>query len=120
MRVDDQPSSANQPVDLGDLPVRIALRSVAEPRAVADRVERQHGDVIAIVSLYPGLVATEAVVAAGVFDLSKAESPEFVGQRSSRWAPIRRRCSGRGAWSSPPRWRATTDLPTPMDACPRY
>jgi dehydrogenase/reductase SDR family member 1 len=32
------------------------------------------------VSLYPGLVRTEAVVAAGIFDLSRAESPEFVGR----------------------------------------
>jgi len=39
---------------------------------------RPHG--VAAVSLYPGLVATEAVVAAGIFDLSKAESPQFVGR----------------------------------------
>ena len=32
------------------------------------------------VSLYPGLVRTEAVVAAGVFDLSNSESPEFIGR----------------------------------------
>lgn len=37
-----------------------------------------HG--VAVVSLYPGLVRTEAVVAAGVFDLSTAESPEFIGR----------------------------------------
>ena len=35
---------------------------------------------VTIVSLYPGLVKTEAVIAAGVFDLSRAESPEFVGR----------------------------------------
>jgi dehydrogenase/reductase SDR family protein 1 len=34
---------------------------------------------VTVVSLYPGLVATEKVVAAGVFDLSRAESPAFVG-----------------------------------------
>ena len=39
---------------------------------------RPHG--VAVVSLYPGLVSTEAVVAAGVFDLSRAESPQFVGR----------------------------------------
>jgi dehydrogenase/reductase SDR family protein 1 len=39
---------------------------------------KQHG--ITVVSLYPGLVRTEAVLAAGVFDLSNSESPEFVGR----------------------------------------
>jgi NAD(P)-dependent dehydrogenase (short-subunit alcohol dehydrogenase family) len=36
---------------------------------------------VAVVSLYPGLVRTEAVLAArGAFDLSNSESPEFVGR----------------------------------------
>lgn len=35
---------------------------------------------VAVVSLYPGLVRTEAVLAAGVFDLSNSESPEFPGR----------------------------------------
>ena len=39
---------------------------------------RPHG--IAAVSLYPGLVRTEAVLSAGVFDLTNSESPEFVGR----------------------------------------
>lgn len=39
---------------------------------------RPHG--IAVVSLYPGLVRTEAVLTAGVFDLSNSESPEFIGR----------------------------------------
>lgn len=39
---------------------------------------REHG--ITVVSLYPGLVRTEAVLAAGVFDLSNSESPEFAGR----------------------------------------
>ena len=39
---------------------------------------RPHG--VAVVSLYPGLVRTEAVLGAGVFDLSNSESPEFVGR----------------------------------------
>jgi hypothetical protein len=30
--------------------------------------------------MYPGLVRTEAVLAAGVFDLSNSESPEFIGR----------------------------------------
>ena len=33
-----------------------------------------------VVSIYPGLVRTEAVLAAGVFDLSNSESPEFTGR----------------------------------------
>ena len=37
-----------------------------------------HG--VTVVSLYPGLVRTEAVLAAGVFDLSNSESPEFIGR----------------------------------------
>jgi dehydrogenase/reductase SDR family member 1 len=39
---------------------------------------KSHG--ITVVSLYPGLVRTEAVVNAGVFDLSNSESPEFIGR----------------------------------------
>jgi len=39
---------------------------------------QQHG--VTVVSLYPGLVRTEAVLAAGVFDLSNSESPEFQGR----------------------------------------
>jgi dehydrogenase/reductase SDR family protein 1 len=42
---------------------------------------RPHG--VAAVSLYPGLVRTEAVLRvaqAGVFDLSNSESPEFIGR----------------------------------------
>jgi dehydrogenase/reductase SDR family protein 1 len=38
---------------------------------------------IAVVSLYPGLVRTEAVLAAaasGAFDLANSESPEFIGR----------------------------------------
>ena len=35
---------------------------------------------VAVVSLYPGLVRTEAVLNAGVFDLSNSESPEFIGR----------------------------------------
>jgi NAD(P)-dependent dehydrogenase (short-subunit alcohol dehydrogenase family) len=39
---------------------------------------KSHG--VTVVSLYPGLVRTEAVLAAGVFDLSNSESPEFIGR----------------------------------------
>lgn len=34
---------------------------------------------VTVVSIYPGLVRTEKVLAAGVFDLSNSESPEFTG-----------------------------------------
>jgi NAD(P)-dependent dehydrogenase (short-subunit alcohol dehydrogenase family) len=39
---------------------------------------KPHG--VTVVSLYPGLVRTELVVAAKVFDLSNSESPEFIGR----------------------------------------
>lgn len=39
---------------------------------------KAHG--VTVVSLYPGLVRTESVLAAGVFDLSNSESPEFIGR----------------------------------------
>jgi dehydrogenase/reductase SDR family protein 1 len=39
---------------------------------------RPHG--ITAISLYPGLVRTEAVLASGAFDLSNSESPEFIGR----------------------------------------
>lgn len=35
---------------------------------------------VAVVSLYPGLVRTEEVLASGQFDLSNSESPEFTGR----------------------------------------
>ncbi len=54
---------------------------------------RPHG--VDVVSLYPGLVRTEAVLASGAFDLSNSESPEFIGRAvaalacdpdASRWS----------------------------------
>lgn len=54
-------------------------------KAAVDKLTRDmaheltpHG--VAVISLYPGLVRTEAVIAAGVFDLSNSESPEFLGR----------------------------------------
>lgn len=35
---------------------------------------------VAVVSLYPGLVRTESVLAAGIHDLRNSESPEFIGR----------------------------------------
>lgn len=56
---------------------------------------RSHG--VSVVSLYPGLVRTEAVLAAGVFDLSNSESPEFQGRAVAALAndPDVARWSGR-------------------------
>ena len=56
---------------------------------------RSHG--VTVVSLYPGLVRTEAVLAAGVFDLSNSESPEFIGRAVAALAgdPDLSRWSGR-------------------------
>jgi dehydrogenase/reductase SDR family protein 1 len=54
-----------------------------------------HG--IAAISLYPGLVRTEAVLASGWFDLSNSESPEFVGRLiAALWRdPVLQERSGR-------------------------
>jgi NAD(P)-dependent dehydrogenase (short-subunit alcohol dehydrogenase family) len=52
---------------------------------------------ISVISLYPGLVRTEAVMAAAAFlDLSNSESPEFIGRAIHALAcdPLRMRRSG--------------------------
>ena len=56
------------------------VAKAATDKLMADAAHelRPHG--VTAVSLYPGLVRTEAVLAAGVFDLSNSESPEFVGR----------------------------------------
>lgn len=56
---------------------------------------RDHG--VTVASLYPGLVRTEAVLAAGVFDLSNSESPEFAGRAVAALAadPDAQRWTGR-------------------------
>jgi dehydrogenase/reductase SDR family member 1 len=56
------------------------LAKAATDKLTADTAHelRPHG--VAVVSLYPGLVRTESVLAAGVFDLSNSESPEFAGR----------------------------------------
>ena len=55
------------------------ISKAATDKMVADMAHeiRPHG--VSVVSLYPGLVRTESVLAAGVFDLSNSESPEFTG-----------------------------------------
>jgi dehydrogenase/reductase SDR family member 1 len=59
------------------------VAKAATDKLTADMAEelRTHG--IAVVSLYPGLVRTESVLAAaaqGWLDLSNSESPEFIGR----------------------------------------
>src|SRR5262245_35495353 len=56
------------------------VSKAATDKMTADmaRELRPHG--VTVVSLYPGLVRTELVLAAKVFDLSNSESPEFIGR----------------------------------------
>ena len=56
------------------------VSKAATDKLVADMAHeiKPHG--VTVVSLYPGLVRTESVLAAGVFDLSNSESPEFIGR----------------------------------------
>jgi NAD(P)-dependent dehydrogenase (short-subunit alcohol dehydrogenase family) len=59
------------------------VSKAATDKMTADMAEelRPHG--VSVVSLYPGLVRTEAVLAsaeAGWFDLPNSESPEFIGR----------------------------------------
>jgi dehydrogenase/reductase SDR family member 1 len=56
------------------------VAKAASDKLAADMAHelRPHG--ITVVSMYPGLVRTEAVLSAGVFDLTHSESPEFIGR----------------------------------------
>lgn len=60
--------------------VLYGVSKAATDKMTADMAHELKPHGIAVVSLYPGLVRTEAVLAAGVFDLSNSESPEFVGR----------------------------------------
>ena len=51
----------------------------AVDRMTRDMAHELRDHNVAVVSLYPGLVRTERVLAAKVFDLSNSESPEFLG-----------------------------------------
>jgi NAD(P)-dependent dehydrogenase (short-subunit alcohol dehydrogenase family) len=66
---------------IGNVPYGVS--KAATDKLTADMAEelRPHG--VAAMSLYPGLVRTEAVVEAakaGVFDLTESESPQFLGR----------------------------------------
>ena len=56
------------------------LAKAATDRMASDMARQLEPHGVTVVSLYPGLVRTEAVLAAGVFDLSNSESPEFIGR----------------------------------------
>jgi dehydrogenase/reductase SDR family protein 1 len=59
------------------------ISKAATDKLTSDVAEELAPFGVAVNSLYPGLVRTEAVVAAaasGAFDLSNSESPEFIGR----------------------------------------
>ena len=56
------------------------VSKAATDKLTADMAVELRDHDVAVVSLYPGLVRTEAVLAAGVFDLSNSESAEFIGR----------------------------------------
>jgi NAD(P)-dependent dehydrogenase (short-subunit alcohol dehydrogenase family) len=63
---------------IGNVIYGVAKAATDKLTADMARELREHG--VAVVSLYPGLVRTEAVLAAGVLDLTNSESPEFIGR----------------------------------------
>ena len=74
---------------LGNVIYGVSKAATDKLTADTAAVLRDHG--VTVVSLYPGLVRTEAVLAAGVFDLSNSESPEFVGRAVAALAADRGR-----------------------------
>ena len=56
------------------------VAKAATDKMAADMAHELAPHGVTVVSLYPGLVRTESVLAAGVFDLSNSESPEFSGR----------------------------------------
>ena len=62
---------------IGNVPYGVAKAATDKLTSDSAHELRAHG--VVVVSLYPGLVRTEAVLAAGVFDLRNSESPEFAG-----------------------------------------
>src|SRR5205807_2129479 len=83
------------------------VAKAATDKLTSDMAHELHPHGIAVVSLYPGLVRTEAVLQAGVFDLSNSESPEFVGRAgvalasdtdAVRWSSPGWPCWARPSW----------------------
>lgn len=56
------------------------ISKAATDKMAADMAHELKKHNIVVVSVYPGLVRTEAVLSAGIFDLSNSESPEFLGR----------------------------------------
>lgn len=56
------------------------IAKAATDKMAADMAHELSEHNVVVVSVYPGLVRTEAVLSAGVFDLSNSESPEFLGR----------------------------------------
>lgn len=77
--------------------VLYGVAKAATDKMAADMAHELAPHGVTVVSLYPGLVRTEAVLAAGVFDLSNSESPEFIGRAVAALAsdPESLRWSGR-------------------------
>jgi NAD(P)-dependent dehydrogenase (short-subunit alcohol dehydrogenase family) len=60
--------------------VLYGVSKAATDKLTSDMAHELEPHGVTAVSLYPGLVRTEAVLAAGVFDLSNSESPQFLGR----------------------------------------
>ena len=60
--------------------VLYGMSKAATDKMTADMARELEKHDVTVVSLYPGLVRTEAVLAANVFDLSNSESPEYCGR----------------------------------------
>jgi NAD(P)-dependent dehydrogenase (short-subunit alcohol dehydrogenase family) len=60
--------------------VLYGVSKAATDKMTSDMAHELRPHDVVVVSMYPGLVRTEAVLAAGVFDLSNSESPEFLGR----------------------------------------
>jgi dehydrogenase/reductase SDR family member 1 len=61
--------------------VAYGVSKAATDKMTADMAEELRGHGVAVVSLYPGLVRTEKVMAAAAFlDLSNSESPRYIGR----------------------------------------
>jgi NAD(P)-dependent dehydrogenase (short-subunit alcohol dehydrogenase family) len=56
------------------------IAKAATDKLAADMGHELQTHGVTVVSMYPGLVRTENVLAAKVFDLSNSESPEFIGR----------------------------------------
>lgn len=56
------------------------VSKAATDKMSADMAEELRPHSVSVISLYPGLVRTELVLASGWFDLSNSESPEFIGR----------------------------------------